>query len=386
MPLFLAIILVVLLGATPVFSPASGATLKEKLTQKQAELNAAYKEYKSFQNQLNALADKHNQAEVRLANIESKIASVQKNISVAEEDLAAARERLAERVVQIYKDGFSSAPAYLEILFAEADFSTVLDRFSYLGKMADRDQQVFDQVKEYLATKQAREVDLADKQHEQTQTVAELQSLQTEMNDKLKSATSDYERLKTQVINLREEVRKAEEAAARAAALAALAKAKTAAEQAKARQALATSSGGSGGSKAQPGAFVFPVAGAHSYVDSWGAPRSGGRSHAGTDILAAEGTPVVACVSGTISRTTSTDTGLGGITIWLRGNNGSSYYYAHLSGIAGGIHKGVSVYAGQVIGYVGSTGNAGSCNHLHFAIHPGGSSAVDPYPTLRAAD
>lgn len=366
-------------------------TLKEKLSQKQAELNAALAEYNKFQDSMNALAEKQNQAEIRLADIEVKVGSVEKNIKLAEQDLQGARQQLANRVVQMYKDGFSSAPAYIDVLFADADFGSVLARLSYLGKIADQDQHLFNEVQSYLQQKQARQSDLTAKQQEQNATLAELDSMQAEMNEKLKASSGDYQRLRTQVLNLREEVRKAEEAAAKAAALAAAARAKTAAAQAKAKAALAalsrnssSGSGGGGGSKAQSGAFTFPVAGAHSFIDSWGAARSGGRTHAGTDILAAQGTPVVACVSGTISRTTSTDIGLGGITIWLRGNNGTSYYYAHLSGIAVG--KGQSVSAGEVIGYVGHTGNAGSCNHLHFAIHPGGGSAVNPYATLRAAD
>ena len=391
-PLFLAILLVSLLVLLPAASPAQGMTLKEKLTQKQKELNAASAEYKKFQQQMDALADRQNQAEIRLANIEAKVGSVQKNIDAAQDDLEAARKQLNERVVQMYKDGFSSAPAYVEVLFADADFSSVLERLSYLGMMADQDQALFSQVNEYLKQKQSRESDLTAKQQEQSAILAELDSLQSEMNAKLKDANGEYKRLQTTVANLREEVRKAEEAARRAAAQAALERARTLAAQEKARKALASinkssssSSGGGSSSKAQPGAFVFPVAGAHSYVDSWGAARSGGRAHKGTDILAAEGTPIVACVSGTISRVTTTDVGLGGITIWLKGNNGTSYYYAHLSGIAGGIRKGTSVGAGDVIGYVGHTGNAGSCNHLHFGLYPNGSP-VDPYQTLRAAD
>lgn len=102
--------------------------------------------------------------------------------------------------------------------------------------------------------------------------------------------------------------------------------------------------------------------------------------------MAANGTPLVACVNGTISGVKYIESGLGGITVHLRGDNGYIYYYAHLDRVAAGVKVGLVVKAGTTIGYVGHTGNAGRCNHLHFGIQPGGRVSVNPYATLRFYD
>ena len=133
---------------------------------------------------------------------------------------------------------------------------------------------------------------------------------------------------------------------------------------------LATSSGGG---------IVCPVAGSVQFTDSWGAARSGGRSHKGTDMMAASGTPTVAPVGGTVEHRSSS---LGGLSWYLHGDDGTTYYGTHLSGYE---NQGAGwVAAGTVIGYVGQTGNAGS-PHLHFEIQPGGGESINPYPTVAAA-
>jgi len=126
--------------------------------------------------------------------------------------------------------------------------------------------------------------------------------------------------------------------------------------------------------------FRCPVPGSN-FINDWGFARSGGRTHKGTDVFAPRGTKILAPDSGRVTLRSNT---LGGITIWLTGDNGISYYLAHLDGYASGLDSGERVGKGEVIGYVGNTGNAvGTSPHLHFQMHPGGGSAVNPFPTLR---
>lgn len=141
-----------------------------------------------------------------------------------------------------------------------------------------------------------------------------------------------------------------------------------------------------------PGAsLLIPVAGIgpHQLRDSYHAPRSGGRTHHAIDIMAAGGTPVVAAADGTVFRLR--EGGLGGVTVYQLGTDGRTlYYYAHLQRYAAGIREGLPVRRGEVIAYVGDTGNAGRGNyHLHFSVgqlrDPArwwDSDNVNPYPLL----
>ncbi len=134
----------------------------------------------------------------------------------------------------------------------------------------------------------------------------------------------------------------------------------------------------------------FPIGGTYSVplIDSWGFPRMMGTSdehwHEGIDIFAPLGSELVATESGTI---TNVGVGrLGGLKFWLTGDSGTKWYYAHLSDFAPGLAVGQRVQAGDVLGYVGNTGNAlGTPYHLHLQMHPDGGDPANPYPILKAA-
>lgn len=127
-----------------------------------------------------------------------------------------------------------------------------------------------------------------------------------------------------------------------------------------------------------PGPWRCPVPGG-SFINDWGFPRSGGRTHKGNDLFAPRGRPVQAPVAGTAVRSPN---GLGGNAVQLQGDDGVRYYFAHLDGYA---NLG-RVSAGTIIGTVGNSGAAiTTITHLHFEVHPGGGEAVNPFPTLTLA-
>ena len=128
---------------------------------------------------------------------------------------------------------------------------------------------------------------------------------------------------------------------------------------------------------------ICPVQGLSAFSDTWGDPRSGDRKHLGVDMLGPPATPIVAVVSGLAHFGQNT---LGGNAVGLQGDNGNSYYYAHLSAFeAGAVGTVRIVQQGDVIGYRGDTGDAHGVPHLHFEVHPGGGPAVNPYPTAKWA-
>jgi murein DD-endopeptidase MepM/ murein hydrolase activator NlpD len=140
------------------------------------------------------------------------------------------------------------------------------------------------------------------------------------------------------------------------------------------------SSSSSSGSQPASSGVVCPLPNGSSFIDTWGYSRAAGRTHKGTDMIASRGSTIVAMVGGSIRMNWHS---LGGRQVYVNGTDGVTYYYAHLSGYPSGLSSGQTVSQGQVIGYVGSTGNA-TTNVLHLGMIIGGTY-VNPYATVRAA-
>jgi murein DD-endopeptidase MepM/ murein hydrolase activator NlpD len=137
------------------------------------------------------------------------------------------------------------------------------------------------------------------------------------------------------------------------------------------------------------GPYVFPVYGVSSYIDTYGADRPDVNYHHGDDIFGELGQPLLAVADGTVFSIGWNR--LGGNRLWLRDHQGNLFYYAHLAAFSISARNGARVNAGEVIGFMGNTGDAeGTSTHVHFEVHPvsllylGYDGAVDPTTYLQS--
>ncbi|HUH06806.1 MAG TPA: M23 family metallopeptidase, partial [Egibacteraceae bacterium] len=134
----------------------------------------------------------------------------------------------------------------------------------------------------------------------------------------------------------------------------------------------------------QRGTYSCPLAHPFSFRDTWGAPRSGGRRHKGVDMFAPMGADAYAITDGVIARHSTSR--LGGLGLYLAGDDGNVYYYAHLQEILPTYRPGARVESGERIARNGDSGNAyGGAPHIHMEVRPGGGPNVNPYPFTAAA-
>ncbi len=364
----------------------------------------AAEERREASRKLDGVAARYEEAIDRNLELTTALQTLTNQITATQEELLLTRVLAKAVIRELY---MSSGSTGIASVFDTKSLTDIAIRSSYQELVTESDQAVIVRLEALEASFADQEVLLAAAVDEQNDVVTEIESLGNEILGELRAADAAYkatvaawEAQEAERIRLEEARRLAAEEAARQAT------STTAAPTTTTTTAATTASGDTAApttsaaptttaapdtttttttTAAPPPAtasMVCPVDGAVSFVDSWGAPRSGGRTHQGVDMMADRGTPLVAIEAGRISRTGNG--GLGGITIWLAGSSGDYYYYAHLDALASGISGGDSVTVGELIGYVGSTGNAAyTLPHLHFELHPDGGGAVNPYPLVR---
>jgi peptidoglycan LD-endopeptidase LytH len=327
--------------------------------------------------------ERHQQRLAEQGRTVDAIAEADARLAQLSQELTTLREVAADRAAVLYMGG---RPDGTDLL----DDQPLLDAARmrvYANVLTGGDRSTFDRLEVLEEDERESRASLDALRAQQEQASAEAQEAAAQVQALVDEAQRLEADLETRYQAEVAEQRRKEEEARRARA-AELARQRAAAE-AQRRAQLAAQEAARRTQATAPPVRANPVAATASwsfcplpgsvFVDSWGAPRSGGRSHQGTDLMAARGTPNYAVVSGTIQHRSG---GLGGTAVWLYGDDGNNYYYAHLSELVGPPRR---VTAGEVVGLTGNTGDAsGGPSHTHFQYHPGGGSAVNPYPTLRA--
>lgn len=330
----------------------------------------AYQDYVSTTAQLDDAVERyeniHAQHEDLLWRISRMEAAVERYQTEATELEEAARDIVVDAYMSGQRNLIGSA-------FSASNIQDLVTSRALLDRAAERELASLDnldavsrQADRSSAELDIRRADVAANEDEAAGIVEEIAELQQRQREILSQADAN---LKAAIGELQQEVREKAEEDARI----------------KRQQAERSASrpGASGGAAPQttPG-FICPVQGGASFIDSWGFPRSGGRRHKGVDMFNARNTPLVAVVDGRIKFSSNR---LGGRSTHLYADNGVVYYYTHLESHPGNISSGQRVTKGQVVGFLGNSGNARYTSpHLHFEIRPGGK-AVNPYPTVRAA-
>lgn len=324
---------------------ADRAAGEEKLSDLQARME-------SIQADLDATTERVNAAHDLENDLHNQLDDLARKIDDTEAKRAKLRAKVAERAAEIYKDGGTST---LEVLFASDDFADLTNNAELLAQISADETTDF--------------VNLARSESEMRLLQEEVDEKSALLAETEKTLQEEAERLQAQLASISDEYNELKEKLA----------------VAQVSQAPETTSAPPSSSAPAPAAAVpassggmfCPVGGPVSFSDTWGAPRSGGRSHEGVDMMAAYGTPQIAIVSGTITYAGYSE--LGGNVQYLSGDDGNLYVYVHQA--ENQVTSG-HVEAGQQISIVGDTGNAAGIPHLHFEFHPGGGGPVNPTPLV----
>lgn len=325
---------------------ASSGELQQELDDLQAERNEITQEYE--------------EARARMFESETEAARLGREVTVREIIVRRLTDQANEVAVSMLKGELRSQP---EMMAEYLVHSESVGDASFLTHAQQRQRISIEQVRAEQARIARIRLELEEATERAAADAAELEAQEQALQESIASTESDLERAK-----------RAEERARQIAA-------------AKAAASRGVDFSSPGPSAPSNGNYACPLdPSVTSFIDSWGFPRSGGRRHKGTDIMGPTGSLVYAYTDGVISR--HSNNRLGGISLYLTGEDGFTYYYAHLQGYTSQGAVGTVVSAGDHIAFNGSTGNASaSAPHIHLEQHPAGNrnAAVNPYRGLAAA-
>lgn len=316
-------------------SQPSLSELKQQLTDARAAATAA--------------AERYSEAWGRHEQIVADIDLTQDRLVEERARAGELRLRVRRRAVEAYVSRGSEQDVFGALLAGRGLLASIR-KVAFLERVNARDDLVLGQLRALDEDLEVQKLELEDRRVQEQEIVEQLESEKDALDIELAKIQRSYDALRARLA--REEAERA------------------------LRTRLARARSGAGGIvNPGGGTFTCPVSGGV-FNDDFGDPRSGGRTHKGNDIFAPYGTPVVAVKAGSVS---FANEGLGGLIAYLAGDDGVTYYYAHFSAFAGGARR---VGQGEVIGYVGTSGNViGNAAHLHFEIRtPAGF--VNPFPTL----
>lgn len=325
-----------------------GTVYGDSLSDKQEQAKQVKAQLQANQAELNRLTSALSQTESQLASVEASIDRNQQELDASEAELARFKGILNQRVKAMYMEGNASS---LEVILDSTSFDDFLNSYDYMRMIGDYDTDMVQATRNLMGEIKVKRASLDDAQAQYQAQAASQASQRSAIQAKLAEQQSIISSLDSDI-------------------------------SAMVSQQVSSSNNGGGGGYWDVGpvnGLYFPVAGAHSFSNDWGAPRSVGRTHKGCDIMANYGVPCVAITSGRVETRSG---GNAGNYVALFGDNGNLYYYMHLQSFGATGH----VSGGTVIGYVGDTGNARGCPHCHFEFHPGGGGPVNPYPLLKAID
>lgn len=336
----------------------------------EAKRSAAYKEYVAVSERLEAAIAEYEEIHHEHLDLQYRMLRMEEAVERYRDEASTIEESARQLVIDAYTGGQSSmfgsafsASSIQELVTSQAlmDRATenelaTLDNLGAVSRQVDRSTEELER----------RKADVAIAETAAEVIVEEINGLYEEQQRILANAD---EALADAIADLKREIREKQ----------------IEDDRIKRQQAEKSASkpGKAGGADpAQTPGFICPVQGGASFSDTWGARRSGGRTHKGVDMFNARNTPLLAVVDGRVKFSSNS---IGGLSTHIYADNGVVYYYTHLERHPTDIKSGQRVSKGTVVGFLGNSGNARYTSpHLHFEIRPG-NVAVNPYPTVRSA-